>query len=72
MNWLLMVLLMLMSIMMVIMYALLVAASDADDAMEEAVREWIETHGELVDGLKVDTISADKIRVEEQDDELVE
>ena len=73
MRWIIMVLIMVMCILLVICYALMVMAHDADERAEKMARKWAEEHKERVDeivnNLKADVISADKILVEENDDE---
>ena len=73
MRWIIMVLLMVACILLVICYALMVMAHDADERAEEMARKWAEEHKERVDkivnNLKADVISADKILIKEKDDE---
>ena len=72
MRWIIMVLLMVACILLVICYALMVMAHDADDRAEKMARKWAEEHSkradEIVNNLKADVISADKILVKEKDD----
>lgn len=66
------VMLALMALMMMALYAMLVVASRADERAEKMARTWAEEHSkrvnEIVDNLKADVISADKILVKEKDD----
>ena len=72
MRWIIMVLIMVMCILLVMCYALMVMAHDADERAEKMARKWAEEHKERVDeivnNLKADVISADKILVKEKDD----
>lgn len=73
MKWIIMVLMMVICILLVVCYALMVMAHDADERAEKMVRKWAEEHSERVDeivnNLKADVISADKILVKEKDDD---
>ena len=72
MRWIIMALLMVLAIMMVICYSLLVMASRADESARRMVRKWIEEHGDIVDNLTADTISADNITAKEMRDDSCE
>lgn len=58
------ILVVLLAIAMLLCYAMLVIAHDADERAERMARKWIEEHGDIVDNLKADTISAENIIVE--------
>ena len=73
MKWIIMVLIMVVCILLVTCYALMVMAHDADERAEKMARKWAEEHSErvdeIVDNLKADVISADKLLIKEKDDE---
>lgn len=72
MKWIIFVLLMVACILLVMCYAML-AHKEQDERAEKMARKWAEEHKERVDeivnNLKADVISADKILVKEKDDD---
>ena len=57
------------ALLMLVDYALMVVAHNADERAKKMARKWIEEHGDIVDNLTADTISAENIAVEEMRDD---
>ena len=63
------ILLVICALLMLVDYALMVVAHNADERAKKMARKWIEEHGDIVDNLTADTISAENIAVEEMRDD---
>ena len=63
------ILLVICALLMLVDYALMVVAHNADERAKKMARKWIEEHGDIVDSLTADTISAENIAVEEMRDD---
>lgn len=69
MKWPVFVLIIIICILLVIAYSLMVMAHDADERAERMARKWMEANKGIADALKTDTISAERLYVEESKDE---
>ena len=63
------ILLVICALLMLVDYALMVVAHNADERAKKMARKWMEEHGDIVDNLTADTISADNITAKEMRDD---